>query len=73
MADCEDEDWDNARLIAAAPDLLAACKAVLATADTPCQPDHHGLCQEHNLEPIETCWVLLARAAIARAGGEEKQ
>lgn len=46
----------NARLIAAAPDLLAALKAI---ADTTC---NHG--------PNEVCCRDLARSAIASARGE---
>jgi hypothetical protein len=64
----------NARLIAAAPDLLAACKAALECfGDVPCRLDHHGLCQEHNLRTNEAgnpeCQVSLLRAAIAKAEG----
>lgn len=32
--------------------------------DDECEPDHHGLCQSHHLDPVETCWVKLARAAL---------
>jgi len=48
----------NARLIAAAPDLLEACEAMLAVSDSP--------------EPIvaQVIAVSKARAAISKAGGE---
>jgi hypothetical protein len=68
----QDEWTANARLIAAAPDLLAACEAALEGVgeDEKCWADHHGLCQAHNLEPIDECWVGKCRAAIAKAKGE---
>lgn len=48
----------NAKLIAAAPDLLAACKAILAWADKECMPQGGK-----NDGPWE-----LAEAAIRKAG-----
>lgn len=50
----------NARLIAAAPELLAACQALLAEANDPDHP-HQG-CH---------CPACQARAAIAKATGNE--
>lgn len=38
--------------------------------DDECEPDHHGLCQSHHLDPVETCWVKLARAALDAGQGE---
>ena len=53
---CEDADiWANARLIAAAPDMLAALVWAVETADT---------------EQYEADWYAAARAAIAKAKGE---
>ena len=49
----------NARLIAAAPDLLAACKALLAASDRTMPRDWHV--------PLP---VSTAKAAIARAEGK---
>ena len=49
----------NARLIAAAPDLLAACKAAL---NTPAM-------NADEMDPIEIEAVELARAAIRKAEG----
>lgn len=60
----------NRRLIATAPELLEACKATGACEEDDCRPDHHGLCQTHNVQPVEECWVKLVRAAIAAAEGE---
>jgi hypothetical protein len=50
-----DEQSANARLIAAAPDLLAALVWAVETADT---------------EQYEADWYAAARAAIAKAKGE---
>jgi hypothetical protein len=62
----------NARLIAAAPALLAALKAALgAESSKDCYGDHHGYCQGHRLEPIDSCWVKLVEQAIAAAEGGE--
>lgn len=57
----------NARLIAAAPDLLAACEAALDP--DPCRFDHHGTCQAHGLG--NPCEQKLIREAIAKAKGLE--
>jgi hypothetical protein len=63
----------NARLIAAAPDLLAACKGMLLQID-PC-PDgvpmsaRCRVCGNHPTKHKPDCVVLVARAAIARAEG----
>jgi hypothetical protein len=61
------EDYDNARLIAAAPDLLKACKATLAEilADTPVVTDG-GYVQVW----ISTHEIDMLRAAIAKATGK---
>lgn len=48
----------NARLIAAAPDLLEACKALLA--------DYIETCEEHNIQVFRAS-LALAREAIAKA------
>jgi hypothetical protein len=52
--------------------LLAACEAALATVcgNEECRPDHHGLCQAHNLDRVDRCWVRLCREAVERAKGE---
>jgi hypothetical protein len=31
----------------------------------PCQADHHGLCQAHNLQPLDACWVARFRKLLA--------
>lgn len=56
------------RFVAAAPDLLAACKAALD--NSPCRLDHHGNCQEHSLG--NPCEQKLLREAIAKAEGEKQ-
>jgi len=65
------EDEANARLIAAAPDLLAAAVEALQEAD------HSPLCACHEWAAVEIgpivrqkpcdCWVSRARAAVAKA------
>ncbi|HEV8639415.1 MAG TPA: hypothetical protein VG370_34840 [Chloroflexota bacterium] len=67
--DRDDERTANARLIAAAPDLLAALRALLAVDDEPCRFDHHGYCQAHHVSA--PCIVGQARAAVAKAAGQE--
>lgn len=54
-------DADNAALIAASPDLLAACKALLAVVDR--------LPKGHSAERVTS--AVIARAAIAKAEGKE--
>jgi hypothetical protein len=67
--ECTSQDDENANLIAAAPDLLAACKAFVAWAGE-CSYDHHDHCQEHGCVPRGTCCAAMARAAIAKAEGK---
>lgn len=55
------EDAANARLIAAAPDLLAACEALLRFAES-VRPGGGVLAGEHDM-------LRDARAAISKAGG----
>lgn len=50
-----EETGDNMRLIAAAPDLLAACQLV-------------DSCNDDSLRPVP-CWYPVVRAAIAKALG----
>lgn len=65
VADCGSDDLNideiraNARLIAAAPNLLAALQEVVAEADA--YEAKHG--------PMHRPWVRIARAAIAKAEG----
>ena len=61
-----EESQANARLIAAAPDLLAACKALLRWADIPADP-----CTPAALVAAQNAVVEIARAAIARAEKKE--
>ena len=71
-------DEANARLIAAAPDLLAALEALLATADRRAASAGLGWYFQHCPEcagvnvhtPTNTCERHAARAAIAKAKGE---
>ena len=67
----------DAALIAAAPPMLSALKAVLEVHDEPCRLDHHGLCQTHHLRRNDAgdpeCEVALVRAAIAKAEGRKKK
>lgn len=63
----EDEDEANARLIAAAPDLLAACQAI----DEMWSDDGEGgRCDpiDARSDQVRVLWTA-ARAAIARATG----
>jgi hypothetical protein len=59
-----DEDRANARLMAAAPDLLRALQWYVDFAGEPCKPGEFGanLCQHRDCETVRT-----ARAAIAKA------
>ncbi len=66
----ETQDWPNARLIAAAPDLLAAAQD---TVDQECDP---GECEwiapsGRSCDGVIECAVQGLRAAIAKAKGEE--
>ena len=56
------EDWHNAQLICAAPDLLEALQALLARFDPYAIPD-----MENNLALVAKC-----EAAINKAIGEQK-
>ncbi len=72
MLNARREEWEaNARLIAAAPDLLAACLAADTGIDVDlCYYDHHGNCQANGLQPKGECYMELIRAAIAKATQE---
>lgn len=61
-----DELLANARLIAAAPDLLAVC--IDLGDGEPCRYDHNEFCEEHYCS--RPCKHETARAAIAKALGE---
>ena len=45
--------------------LLVAARFALLYHDEPCRGDHEGLCQAHDLEPLEYCWVKDLREALA--------
>ncbi len=64
---------NDARLIAAAPDLLSCLIEMVEVHDEPCHLDHHGCCQSHFLDDVNEggCRVANARAAIAKATGEQ--
>lgn len=66
----------NARLIAAAPDLLAACALAVEDSVQGWAPSGGRLwrCQvcEGEDEHINECWVAKAEAAIAKARGEQQ-
>lgn len=68
----DDEEEANSRLIAAAPDLLAALQEMVEANDEPCRIDHKGFCQSHYLDHVDEggCRVANAKAAIAKATGE---
>jgi hypothetical protein len=61
-------DEANAHLIAAGPDMYVALEQLID--DEPCQYDHHGNCQAHNLG--NPCGVAMAIKALAKARGEVK-
>ena len=61
IIDTNDEGAANARLIAAAPEMLAACEAMLRSFER----------SVNGMYPDERAACLLARAAIAKATGEE--
>lgn len=65
------EDFANARLIAAAPELLAALEETLRALEQHLDDDAnaHGLKSRDNLCPCSTNEVVRARAAIAKAKG----
>jgi hypothetical protein len=58
----------NAHLIAAGPDMYVALGQLID--DEPCEYDHHGNCQTHNLG--NPCGVAMAIKALAKARGEVK-
>jgi hypothetical protein len=73
-----DEERENARLIAASPKLLAACKALIAEHVIFCFDGEWKcpFCQRTELSPIDfqhnpTCPVIQARTAIAEATRKE--
>lgn len=60
----------NARLIAAAPELVAALEACLDPDD--CSWDHNGNCQAHyDFDKPHECYNAVARSLLARVRGEE--
>lgn len=60
----------NARLISAAPDLLAACSAIVADSDKgePRFPEDYGA----SFASIKISLIGAARAAIAKATGKDR-
>lgn len=62
----KEENQANAKLIAAAPELLEACKSLVD--DEKCRFDHHGYCQTH-FSGSSPCLNQLAKQAIAKAEG----
>lgn len=69
--DVPDEETEaNARLMAAAPELLAALKRLASAASTPSSPHKagHGMDQSATHEGLSNCEALVvARAAIDKA------
>lgn len=75
----ETEDKVNARLIAAAPDLLAACQAAIRydaaiqqCANDPAKMSSHCTADGDSLDTLYGDWIDKSRAAIAKALGESK-
>jgi hypothetical protein len=64
----KEEEKANAELYAAAPDMYVALGQLID--DEPCEYDHHGNCQTHNLG--NPCGVAMAIKALAKARGEVK-
>jgi hypothetical protein len=64
----------NARLIAAAPELLATLQEMVDITEDECRLDHHGYCQAHYLDDTNNggCRVANAKAAIIKATGQAK-
>lgn len=80
MGDVSREQRDaNAKLIAAAPDLLAACRAALAydasiagraaRGDCELRNEGGGIATGDDLDALYMDWITKAREAIALAGG----
>ena len=71
--DAEGETKDNAHLIAAAPDLLAALKSIAADAPSVkpsrVDSDNHGDMRDNAAEMEHYRLAQIARAAIAKATG----
>lgn len=72
-----DEDQANARLIAAAPELYAACEAAIAYDDAiaacgndPRQMSSFCTAQGDTLDSLYEDWIRKSTAALARARGE---
>ncbi len=74
LGNTDTEEGDNARLIAASPELLAAAKALLKWVETQNSPFRAcpvcgaGTTEQHN----ENCAIVLGRAAIQKAEGVKK-
>ena len=61
----EAEERANAQLYAASPKMYVALSLLID--NEPCEYDHHGNCQTHNLG--NPCAVALGLAALAKAEG----
>jgi hypothetical protein len=54
-------------------DMVRALDALLVVQDEPCSIDHHGYCQSHYLDNVNShggCRVANARALVAKVRGK---
>ena len=64
-----EESEENARLMAASPDLLAACEGVVRDIEAEHGPHDQEHCPNHH-HSLPLCFYCVAKAATAKANGE---